>query len=645
MANMTNKVKANVFTVSNQKVQQLKLIIKFLLPSLSFLLINNFISHHYQFTNAQPALLLGILFFALLHSYVSLDTTNIVSGMLLWGLAILATYLAWHGEGLFDTAMLAFPCIIMLAIILANRIVYFPLCLFMISTLAFFAYSYNVKLLENTFNQSGVYYWHRMTEQLVLVLFFTVGMALFAQGARTRLRKLIIKNRQLKNEIKHTEKFANYDQLTKLPNERICHQDIINLIEKISPNGEMLSLLTLDLRNLRIVNSSLGHNVGDEIIKQLTLRLTIACNESAYLYRFQGNEFCLLKHVVTYEDVAHFAEQILQTTTNPFSVLEYEVEIVATIGIAMAPFDGDTLSELRRKSHMALYNIRKNINQQYIFYDDDMTNLVEYKYALIRALKQAIQAQEFELYYQPKVNLTTQLIIGCEALVRWNRPSHGIVPPDVFIGLAEESGLITEITKWVLRIAVTDCKAWHRQGLTGLSVAVNLSSLDFRRGNLPQIIYKALSEVNLAPHYLELELTESMLIDDVDLIQGQIQELHSKGVHFTIDDFGTGYSNLGYLSKFNVSTLKIDQSFIKNINESEHDFHIVRAILQMCQSLGIENVSEGIEDAATEATLRELNCQYGQGYYWSKPLPNKAFTQLVVNNLNNHTVNLSASNN
>lgn len=243
-------------------------------------------------------------------------------------------------------------------------------------------------------------------------------------------------------------------------------------------------------------------------------------------------------------------------------------------------------------------------------------------------LRTAIENDQFELYYQPKVELSTNRFVGAEALIRWRKDGK-IISPFEFISVAEESGLIVEIGRWALEKACADCATWQTLGLKGLSVAVNLSPVQFKRGNLPNHVFRALQKNQLDPSLLELEITESLFIDDTESIKKQIHLMVQRGVYFAIDDFGTGYSNLNYLSKFNASTLKIDMSFVRHMKDTPQLQHIVNAIIKMSQAMDLENVAEGVEDAETAAALKEKGCTYGQGYYWSKPLPADEFIALA----------------
>ena len=287
------------------------------------------------------------------------------------------------------------------------------------------------------------------------------------------------------------------------------------------------------------------------------------------------------------------------------------------------------MAELRHNSHLAMHAKGEAGKADFSFFDQAMAEQEQQRLQLTKALKNAISNNELILHFQPKIDLTTEQITGAEALVRWISPEHGFVPPTVFIPLAEQAGVITDITHWVIEQSVIACKQWHELGFNKLCIAVNLSAEDFKRGNLATHTLSTLTKANLPAHFLELELTESMLMDDINYIQKQINELRSFGISFAIDDFGTGYSNLGYLTKFNVCTLKLDRSFVKNICHSSNELQIVKAIIGMSKSLSITNVAEGIEDKATADMLADLGCDMGQGYYWSKPVAQEDFIALL----------------
>jgi len=609
-------------------IKQLKSSLIFILIGLFCLLISDFLFS--EFDHVEIAISACIVIIFMLYLWANTDTMNIVIGITLWCLTILTTYLAWISYGLFDTSIMAYPCIILLALILGSELVSIPLIIFIQATIIFFFYAHNIGLIQPTTLNTNAFK-VRTLDIIVLFSFFSVITIIYIRNIKSTLRKQLNKTHILKNKLESTLQLVDFDTLTKLPNERICKREIIPLLKGLGTSGNRLSFLTLDLHNIRSINNSLGHDVGDALLQQLSQRLLTLKGSNEYLYRFQGVEFIFLKLSTSQEELDAFKEHIFQATSLPFLINEFEIELFISIGISIAPFDGDNLEALRKKSHLALHQASNGNINSFHFYDESMTSTEDNKYQLIQLLKSAIIKNEFELHYQPKINLTNNQITGAEALIRWRNPELGNVPPDVFIPIAEESGIIVDITKWLINEACKTCAQWHSKGLDHLNIAINLSPVDFRRGNLPQIVKKALQTAGLSPHYLELEITETIIIDDISHIQNQINQLHSKGITFAIDDFGTGYSNLGYLNKFNVTTLKIDRSFILDIQESEHHRLIVKAIIQMSRSLGISNVAEGVETKAIATLLLQQQCEYGQGYYWSKPICNEEFTNYAIN--------------
>ncbi len=618
--------KTYLFTHQEQ-LYRLKITLKIMAAILFFLLLVDLFIN--PVANKGVAITATICIIGALYFFTTEDTISLVSGMLIWALMILTYYMAWNYKGLFDSAMLAYPCILMLAITFTKRLLYVPLYFFSMLSLFFLAYAYSNQLMVIPEITSQYPFMMKAMYMSVILTFFVFNMDFIYKHGQKSIRRLLDENQQLEKKLQEITLLGNYDPLTDLPNERVCEEDLTKKLDSLKSTGRILAFTTLDFPNLRRINSSFGHNFGDMILKKLAARLSLIFDDDVLIYRFQGNEFTLLKTAIDYDDISTFAEQLIQSTTLPFSIQDYEIELTALVGIAVSPFDGNNLNVLRKNSHLALFIAKDNFINSFHLFDEEMEQTAQNKYRLTKALKNAIINKEFELYYQPKIELTSQRIMGAEALIRWNRPGFGMIPPDVFISIAEESGLINEITKWVAIEACKMCATWHQLGYSHISIAINLSVVDFKRGNLPHIIMKALSNANLPAHYLELEITESILIDDVSQVQSQLHELHSHGIKLAIDDFGTGYSNLGYLSKFNVSTLKIDQSFVRKIISSEHDYHIIKAIIQMSESLGITNVAEGIEEQYISDKLLQMGCQFGQGYLWSKPLPEAEFETLL----------------
>ncbi|MEW6991995.1 putative bifunctional diguanylate cyclase/phosphodiesterase [Colwelliaceae bacterium 6441] len=577
------------------------------------------------------AFFIVFIFTLLLYFWVNIDTSSTVIGIMLWTITFLTTFLAWGTAGLYNSAIIIYPCIILLALILGEKQLSIPLFLFIQCSVLLFFYAH-VNGLINEKSAHDNLLLVRAFDLFFIFLFFYIIAAVFIKDIKRRIRNLSKKNRFLSAQLYKAHQRANYDQLTKLPNEQICDKDFIDSVKAIKKTNEQLAFIKVELQNIKNINHSIGQEIADLLLIEIATRYQLLTSINCKLYRFKSSYFVFVLQAKHFEEMNQLKDQLLHASSFPFNVKDYEIEIFIAIGISIAPFDGMTLESLLKKSNQALQNLpTKGING-FCFYDQSMESSETEHFKMVRDIKSALENQEFTLYHQPKVDLISNRITGAEALIRWKNSQGHYVTPDVFIPIAEESGLIVEITKWVLTQACKDCASWHNKGLTNLNVAVNLSSIDFRRGNLPQIVMKALNDAKLPPHYLELEITESTIIDDISHIQSQIRSLHSKGVTFAIDDFGTGYSNLGYLSQFNVTTLKLDQSFIRKLATSHSDFYIVKAIIEMSKSLGIVNVAEGVETKEIADILLKIECLSGQGYLWSKPIKNIDFIDFAQSN-------------
>jgi len=623
------KIKRSSITLFSEKskVVRVRLTLKILLTVLTLLLISEFAFNGFSpLAIAMCTLILVLIFFFL---WASSDTSSVISGMLLWAVAVFITYACWLGNGIFDVSVLAFPCLIMLAIILSGKLIYISLFVYLLSILCFFAFAHNEGLLTGDFLFESLPIWRRVVSYIIILTVFSASVFYVFVDIRKRFKYILEKNGGLEFTLSQLKKRSRYDQLTLLPNEESCKIDFEVALQKQRSSGQVLAFITLNISNQDLIKMNYSHSVCDETIKLLAKALSLFTNKGTVIYRLQQNEFVILKHSADYRGISLFAEKISQVCIQTFHVTDFDVVLQPDIGIALAPFDGSTMEELRHNSHLAMHTKDYEGKTGFNFFDQAMAVQEQEKLQLTRALRNAIANNELFLHFQPKIDLATEQIIGAEALIRWASPEHGLIPPIIFIPLAEQSGVIADITHWVIEHSVTACKQWHELGFNTLSIAVNLSAEDFKRGNLVTHTMSILHQANLPAHFVELELTESMLMDDINFIQKQINELRVFGVSFSIDDFGTGYSNLGYLAKFNVSSLKLDRSFVMNVSHSSNELQIVKAIIEMSKSLGITNIAEGIEDKETASTLAKLGCEVGQGYFWSKPLSQKDLVSLL----------------
>jgi diguanylate cyclase (GGDEF)-like protein/PAS domain S-box-containing protein len=415
---------------------------------------------------------------------------------------------------------------------------------------------------------------------------------------------------------------AHYDTLINLPNRTLLTERLDAELARIETEGGMLALHFIDLDRFKAVNDAFGHHVGDQFLKVVATRLGASVRASDIVARLGGDEFAIVQpNITTDEDAIALARRVIDAMRQPFLFERHELKATASVGITICPRDATTADDLLRNADLAMYRAKSGGRDSYCCFVDEMRRRATGMMALESELYNALQKQEFDLYYQPQFEVGTKRIVGVESLLRWNRPGHGVVLPGEFLSLAEESGLIIPINEWVLRESCLQARTWTDAGGGPLRVAVNLSAEQFRKQNVRNLILSVLNETGLDPSNLELELTERVVMANVETMARELRQLQELGVRFAIDDFGTGYSSLTYLKMFPVHRLKIDQSFVGPLTTSRADAAIVRAIINLAHSLGAQALAEGVE---TEEQLRYLaaeDCDEVQGYYLSMPLP------------------------
>ena len=411
------------------------------------------------------------------------------------------------------------------------------------------------------------------------------------------------------------------DALTKLPNRRLLQDRLTQALASARRQEGRVALLFLDLDRFKNINDSLGHSVGDLFLQEVAGRLERATRELDTVARVGGDEFLiLLTGLKDVTDAAVAAERLMDAMTAEFVVQGHPLNIGCSLGISIFPEHGTDAETLIKNADTAMYSAKENGRNGFRFFTEDVNALAVERLTLENSLPHALDKEELFLVYQPQVDMTTGKIIGLEALLRWQHPELGLVPPDKFIRIAENCGLIVPVGEWVLRTACSQSRKWQEAGLPPVRVAVNVSAVQFRRQGFSEQVRKVLRETALAPEYLELELTESLLLADADVTLSVIQELKAMGLTLAIDDFGTGYSSFRYLKQFRVSRLKIDRSFIRDVAVNPDDAAITAAIISMAKSLRLKVIAEGVEDAAQMSFLRAHQCDEIQGYYFSKPL-------------------------
>ena len=451
-----------------------------------------------------------------------------------------------------------------------------------------------------------------------------------SHGSARRLRRSLRQAIERKAMAQQISQLADYDVLTGLPNRLLLNDRIDQAIALAKRHGKCVAILVLDLDGFKHINDSLGHPIGDRLLKSVAARLALCVRASDTVSRQGGDEFVvLLSEVEDADHVADSAMRMLKAVAKFHSIDLNELYITTSIGVSMYPRDGHNAETLIKNADAAMYQAKENGRQSYQFFKPAMNVRAVERQSIEEHLRRALERNEFSLCYQPKINLKTGAISGAEALLRWTNATRGLVPPAQFIPIAEDCGLILPIGAWVLREACKQAQAWTAAGLPATTMAVNVSALEFGAETFLPGVFAILSETGMNPKLLELELTESVLMKRAWATAAILQSLRERGIKVAVDDFGTGYSSLSYLRNFPVDALKIDQSFVRKIGTIDDDTKIVTAVIAMARSLNLRVVAEGVETLEQLNFLRAHQCDEAQGYYFSRPLLPPQFTALL----------------
>lgn len=446
------------------------------------------------------------------------------------------------------------------------------------------------------------------------------------QKTNVHLQQEITERKSVERELiihkEHLVRLAHYDSLTSLPN-RVFFNEILNkAINHAARNKKSLAVLFIDLDRFKTINDALGHPTGDLVLKEIASRFSTVLRAGDIIARLGGDEFIiLLNDIADPKYVSPVAEKLLQVCVQPVKISQHEFFITASIGICVYPNDGLSLEDLQKNADMAMYKAKRAGGGVFQYYTEEMHVAAHEHMQLETALRKAITNNEFVLHYQPLLNLKDGVLIGVEALIRWNSPEFGFVSPAKFIPLAEETGLIMQIGEWVLREACRANRSWQDQGYNPIMVAVNFSARQFRHQDITQLVSDVLKDTGLEAKYLELEITETAVMDNVESAISRLNDIKQMGVEISVDDFGTGYTSISYLKRFPINVLKIDQGFIKGIPNNQNDMSITTAIIALAHSLGIKVIAEGVETTEQLQFLADHDCDIVQGYYLSRPLP------------------------
>ncbi|BBP05252.1 hypothetical protein TPL01_23970 [Sulfuriferula plumbiphila] len=445
--------------------------------------------------------------------------------------------------------------------------------------------------------------------------------------ATIEAHKLAEQVQTAKDQLDH---LAHHDVLTGLPNRILLQDRLGQAIELARRQGRQLAVMFMDLDRFKHINDSLGHAVGDQLLQSVAQRLVGCVRHSDTISRQGGDEFVLLlPHIEHAEDAALSAQKMLAALALSHRIDRHDLHISVSIGISVYPDDGQDAETLIKNADTAMYHAKENGRNNYKFFEQSMNVRAVQRQSVEASLRRALERHEFVLHYQPKINLHSGTIVGVEALIRWQHPQRGLLAPAQFVTIAEDCGLILPIGRWVLREACLQARAWRQAGLPPITVAVNTSALEFRAKDFLENIRATLADTRLEPRYLELELTESVLMRDAASTDSVLHALADLGVKLAVDDFGTGYSSLSYLRQFPIDTLKIDQSFVNQMTSNPDDATIVSAVISMGKSLKQRVIAEGVETPEQYAFLLAQHCDEGQGYYFGRPVVAGALATLL----------------
>lgn len=469
----------------------------------------------------------------------------------------------------------------------------------------------------------------------------SIGLEVFEQYVHYLPENKLIRSyifdvteRKQSEEMLHYQAF--HDLLTDLPNRVMFDEYLSIALANAQKNQSLMAVMFLDLDCFKNINDSLGHSVGDQLLKSVGQRLVDCVRTGDTVARWGGDEFTiLLPEIRNEDDTVKLARRILDILKQPFDISGHQLYIKISIGIAIYPRDGEDAETLVKNADAALYRTKEKGRNHYQFYSSTMTSQASLLLKLENLLHQALEKNEFSLHYQPQIKLKTGKITSMEALLRWHHPDLGQVPPSKFIPLAERTDLIVPIGEWVLQTACSQNQAWQALGFPSLPIAVNLSPRQFQQPNLVSMVTQILQETGLEPHCLELEITESTIMQNVNFARQALSELRKIGVHISMDDFGTGYSSLSYLKNFPFHTLKIDRSFVQGLQDNPKDTAIISAVIALGRSFNLRVVAEGVETLKQLELLQRLQCDEVQGYWFSRPLKVEDATQFLAEHYNN----------
>ncbi|SDB04792.1 GGDEF and EAL domain-containing protein [Pseudomonas sp. NFACC13-1] len=452
-----------------------------------------------------------------------------------------------------------------------------------------------------------------------------------AQDAARKMRSLERTIEERVQELLKVSHLLQYDVLTELPNSMLLGDRLTQAMAQCRRHDRQLAVMFIGLDRFKRINNALGHPVGDEMLKRVARALATVVRESDSVFRYGSDEFVVIMgDIAEAQQTKGVAEKLLAAISSPQPIDGHDLSVTASLGISVYPTDGFDAVALIKKAETAMRNVKETGPNDYRFFTEDMNRRARQQQTIESGLRLALQRKEFVLHYQPKLDLGSGKVVGVEALVRWNRPEHGLVYPGDFIPVAEDSGLIVPLSQWVLQEACQQACRWQAQGMRPLCLSVNISAIDFRQRGFVEGITRTLKETGLDPTQLELEITESVLMQNIDTTVAILKAIKQQGIRLAIDDFGTGYSSLSYLQKFPVDVLKIDQSFVGDLSIDSNDAKLVSTIISLGKSLNLHIIAEGVETLEQLEFLKQHHCEEVQGYYFSKAVEPQAFADWMT---------------
>jgi len=559
--------------------------------------------------------------------------------IVLWSVTLLATAILWLRGGVRDLFVLAYPLVLVLAALTTSPRPLLALGATMAASLGLLTLAETKGWMDFTPLPTGGW---SFFDRVLLLAVLAVCVRTLALDLQAAVHRAEAEGSRAKDHAARLAFLVQHDALTGLPNRLLVQDRFVQAEARARREGRPLALVVIDLDDFRRVNDSLGHAVGDAVLQRMAERLRLVVADTDTLGRLGADEFVVLATEAGDPDaLGVLAQRLLDGLAEPFERDGLAIACGSSIGIAQYPRDGNSFESLLNRAEAALARAKADGRNGFRFADPEVDIDVGEHLRLVSELRGAADRGELELHYQPLVRLADDALVGVEALIRWRHRERGFVPPSAFIPLAERSGLIHAIGVWAIREACLQARRWDARGLAPMVVSVNVSPVQLGVGDLDARVAKALAESTLPPARLQLELTESSLLGDASPLRDQLIRLRALGVGLSIDDFGTGYSNLGYLQRFDVQALKIDQRFVRGLADGPQGEAIVRAIAQLAASLGIRTVAEGIESAGEAERLKALGCDAGQGHWWGDAMPAAVFTRWYSERFPDHAAQIA----